>query len=106
MRTRAHDGADVHAGGGEARAEVVGENVIADAADHADGNPARQTARGARLIGAFAAGDHLKAAAENGFARRREVFGGDDEVHVQTSDHHQGGAHRPSSIPSFFSSSA
>ena len=92
---------------------MVGENVAAHPTDQAHGNRgSAQLARRAGLIGPFAAGDHLKIAAQHGLAGHREAVDRHHEVHVQAADDYQGGyhlaiiwRHLARSMPSFFSSS-
>ncbi len=100
-------GADIHSGGGQAGLEVVGEDVVANPPDQADGNRAgAEFARRAGLVSALAAGDHLEVAAQHGFAGHGQAVDRHDEVHVQAADDHYGGYHLARSMPSFFSSSA
>lgn len=102
--------ADIHAGGRQARLQVIGEEILADAAGHArqhgtSANASRRTG----LIRTLASRQHLEFASERGFAGHRKVLHADDKVHVETSSHEQNrlcALHRARSMPSFFSSSA
>jgi hypothetical protein len=86
--------------------QVIRKHVVSDTSHHANERVARQAAGGASLIGALSARNHLEAAAEHGFARRRQVPRPNYEIHVQTAEYDDRRFHRVRSIPSFFNSSA
>jgi hypothetical protein len=85
---------------------MVSKQVVTDAADHADQSIAREAARSAGLIGPFPSRNHLKPAAEHGFARRWQMCRPNHEIHIETSEDDDRWFHRVRSMPSFFSSSA
>ena len=99
-------GADVHARRCKTRFQVIGEHVVADASYHANQRIACEPARGASLVGALAARNHLKAAAEDSFSGLGQSPCPNHEIHVQTAQHDNRRFHRVRSMPSFFSSSA
>lgn len=102
--------AHIDAIGGKARLHVIGEQIVADAANHFDlQRRASETAGGAGLVGALSTGIHFKRRPEDGFACGGKLSHVHDEVHVQTSDDDDYRSQRdqlPSSMPSFFNSSA
>ena len=69
-------------------ADVVG----ADLADHLDLNAGgdAEAGGGDGLVGSLAAGVVLEVGAEDGFAGRGDVWGGDDEIHVDAADDDDG----------------
>jgi hypothetical protein len=85
---------------------MIGEQVVAAAADHPDRHPAAEFSGRASLVGPLAARDHAEPRAQHRFARRREVPHRHYEIHVETADNGERRLHRAMSMPSFFNSSA
>ena len=89
------DFADVDAGLGKARFELIAEDVVADAAEHFDGH-VRGTGPpgGAGLIGAFASGKGDEVMTEDGFPAGWQVRDANDEIHIEAAENDDGWAHR------------
>lgn len=78
---------DVDSCSGEAGLQMIGEDVIADSADHLRVYPSLpQSAHGTGLICAFSSRNHLKFRTEGGLTRRRQAAYSHDEVHIETTD--------------------
>jgi hypothetical protein len=100
------DAADVDTRGGQTGLQMIGEDIVTDAANHPNQRIPGKSPGGARLIGALTARDHLKRFTEHRLSGSRQAFRLNHEIHVQTPDNNDYGLHRVRSIPSFFSSSA